>query len=431
MKGKLIEIIYVESSSEELINRIKFTSNHVDHFILITKYLIEVDLFENLKQKVKVVYNFTNSSNKSFAENNFQKLFSDLHIDFWDYIIISSSRDYPFIKKNLIVESTKSHPTFHLLVKNVTKEMILGSLTFNYSQYRLRKNDFFQLITQMKKRSHSSNLNVIQGGFYKENTEQSMDSNIIDCFVFNDEIELLKLRLTQLNNLVHKFVLVESRLTHSGLEKELNFEKNKHLFADFLEKIEHVIVDNFPEKIIYSPSEIDVPENLHIHWFRENYQRNEILRGLYNLDLNLEDWILISDVDEIPDSNKLISFLNQIPKDGYGFQNQKWCIWDFDRFHNNWWPGTAAIKWKNLEKTTPQEIRKNRYSENHFRTNDFYGWHCSWFGGVDSVMNKLSSFAHQELREIPREEVERKMAMNLDIHGHQLIFNTNSYKPTI
>lgn len=93
--------------------------------------------------------------------------------------------------------------------------------------------------------------------------------------------------------------------------------------------------------------------------------------------------------------------------------------------------GTVGIRWKTLQKTTPQEVRKNRYSDSKYHTSEPFGWHCSWFGGIDCVMDKLRSFAHQELREMSREDVETKMTMNLDIHGHQLFYDKEGYRPLI
>jgi beta-1,4-mannosyl-glycoprotein beta-1,4-N-acetylglucosaminyltransferase len=71
---------------------------------------------------------------------------------------------------------------------------------------------------------------------------------IIDCFIFYNEIDLLTYRLNILNDIVDKFVIVESTYTFSGKEKKLYFNENKHLFEKFNEKIIHIIVDNIPFK---------------------------------------------------------------------------------------------------------------------------------------------------------------------------------------
>ena len=65
---------------------------------------------------------------------------------------------------------------------------------------------------------------------------------IIDSFIFYNELDMLKYRLSLLNDYVDYFVLVESNYTHSGKLKELFYEKNKELFAEFNHKIVHKMI---------------------------------------------------------------------------------------------------------------------------------------------------------------------------------------------
>ena len=51
---------------------------------------------------------------------------------------------------------------------------------------------------------------------------------IYDCFLYFDEELLLDLRLNCLNRFVDKFVIVESKFTHSGKKRELLFDINKY-----------------------------------------------------------------------------------------------------------------------------------------------------------------------------------------------------------
>lgn len=112
-------------------------------------------------------------------------------------------------------------------------------------------------------------------------------AKIYDCFPFFNELELLQIRLGELNDTVDYFVLVESIETQRGTPKKLFFEENKHLFAPYLHKIIHVAVrENHPEFSM---------------WEREHFQRNCIARGLKNC--KDKDIILISDLDEIPKKN--------------------------------------------------------------------------------------------------------------------------------
>ena len=49
--------------------------------------------------------------------------------------------------------------------------------------------------------------------------------NIYDCFTFNDENEILEIRLNELDKYVDYFVIVEFGETHQGNKKEWNFPK--------------------------------------------------------------------------------------------------------------------------------------------------------------------------------------------------------------
>ena len=105
---------------------------------------------------------------------------------------------------------------------------------------------------------------------------------IVDTFTFFNELELLEVRLNILNDHVDKFVLVESTRSHQNKPKPLFYQENKHLFKKFNSKIEHIIVNDFPE---------------HNYHSFEHHQRDCIERGLgYCED---DDIVFISDIDEI------------------------------------------------------------------------------------------------------------------------------------
>jgi len=114
---------------------------------------------------------------------------------------------------------------------------------------------------------------------------------IYDCFQFFDEEHVLDLRFNILDEFVDFFVIVESTINHQGLEKKLNFNRNK--FKKFDKKIIYIVVDDTPKHLIKS----------HIggESLVEQHQRNSLMRGLKNSHDN--DLVILSDVDEIPDLN--------------------------------------------------------------------------------------------------------------------------------
>src|SRR5271156_187621 len=107
---------------------------------------------------------------------------------------------------------------------------------------------------------------------------------IYDCFTFFNELELLELRLNELAGVVVKFVLVEATKTFSNKPKPLHFQENRARFAAFENKIIHVVVEDAP----------DTSDA----WVIERFQRNAIERGLRGC--KPDDWVLVSDLDEIP-----------------------------------------------------------------------------------------------------------------------------------
>lgn len=121
---------------------------------------------------------------------------------------------------------------------------------------------------------------------------------IYDCFSFFNELDILEIRLNTLNAVVDRFVLVETTWTHAGQPKELIFQNNKERFRPFLDKIIHIVLTDKDAPVI--PRDTPAKE---ISWFRENTQRNAILRGL--ADARPTDVVIISDLDEIPNPDKV------------------------------------------------------------------------------------------------------------------------------
>ena len=62
-----------------------------------------------------------------------------------------------------------------------------------------------------------------------------------DCFLFNNELDLLEIRLKYLWDVVDTFVIVEADTTFAGEEKPLHFKENKERFKWAESKIKHVV----------------------------------------------------------------------------------------------------------------------------------------------------------------------------------------------
>ena len=213
---------------------------------------------------------------------------------------------------------------------------------------------------------------------------------IYDCFQFFNEENVLDLRFNILDEFVDFFVLVESTTDHQGNEKKLNFDIKK--FKKFEKKIIYIVV----EDTLDSVKKAHIGQNSLV----ERHQRNSILKGLKNCDDN--DLIIISDVDEIPDLNKLNLFDK---KNRYAVFLQKKFDYKLNLLNEtegDWYGSKICLK-KNLK--SPQWLRDLKFKKYPFwridRIRDLQvikdgGWHFSYLQSTENILKKISSFSHGE-----------------------------------
>jgi beta-1,4-mannosyl-glycoprotein beta-1,4-N-acetylglucosaminyltransferase len=199
---------------------------------------------------------------------------------------------------------------------------------------------------------------------------------IVDCFSFFNEVSLLSFRLKYLSDAVDRFVIVESKYTHTGLPKPLYLKSliDGGVLHEHKDKIVHVVVDQFPETT--NP------------WTREFIQRNRIMEGLNRIaGLKDDDMILISDADEIPERT-IIQYL--VPGD-YGLI-QTMYYYNAEFMQKNQWNKARFVRWRTLKNVTPTKLRLM-----NMVVSVPCGWHFSYFGDEKHIIKKIESFTHQEL----------------------------------
>ena len=223
--------------------------------------------------------------------------------------------------------------------------------------------------------------------------------------MFYDEDLVIDLRLNILNEYVHKFIIVESKFTHSGKKRELLFDINK--YSKFKEKINYIVLENEPVdlEIVHDNDTDDKKNSKYIMnaLKRENFQRNGIKKGLTNAEPG--DLILVSDVDEIPNLSNLD--LNEI-NDNIILFKQNFYYYKFNlKLEDMPWLGTKGCKYKNLK--SPQWLRNikdkkypfwrldvlfsdKKYSNIKFIDNG--GWHFSNMKTPEEIEKKMRTYLH-------------------------------------
>lgn len=247
------------------------------------------------------------------------------------------------------------------------------------------------------------------------NTVQKRDKGgLVDIILFNDELDMLNYRLWLHNSFVEEFIIVEARLTFSGDPKPLYAYENfkNHTLKS---KITFVEVD--------LSSQTD-------NWAREHSVRKNVMRMLSNR--SSDDVYLISDVDELIDENSFnrldVVNLDCIrPKLKFYYyclscRRGTWNMQTMFRRNGSWFQ-----KMLHEENT---DIRKDQGCKN---SEEYMGWHVSYFMSTEKLINKLNAFSHSKdgfvkklLLDPEREKlIERRITNCTDLYGRN---GENSFK---
>lgn len=237
---------------------------------------------------------------------------------------------------------------------------------------------------------------------------------IYDCFMYFDEDLILDIRLNTLNQHIDGFIIAEATLDHAGNSKKINFDIKK--FSKFKDKIKHLVIDDVPNNVD------SFKENWHPAHIRDQFQRNALERGYEKAEDN--DWIMISDIDEIPDPNKISQFKKNNKYACFIQKNFQAKINNLNITVENW-PGTKICQKKFLK--SPQWLRnlktKKRKIWAFYRDKEPQiilngGWHFSFLKKNELIQKKIMSYAHQEFNLINLtnlESIEKRINSGVDI----------------
>ena len=207
-----------------------------------------------------------------------------------------------------------------------------------------------------------------------------------DCIMFRDEIDLLRLRIDILKDEINDFFVFEALNEHLSGEPRESFLTNKR--ADELRS-------EFPGKNI---THIKLELKQDTAWGRENEHRIRIYDHLERVEPTLEDVILISDCDEIPNPDKL----KEASRHDFCFFDQMYFIHFLNLYSSKNVTGTAAIQWHKLKLiqqryngTACQLLRNNKDFGPEITEG---GWHYSYAGGADQVTTKARTIAEGDTK---------------------------------
>jgi beta-1,4-mannosyl-glycoprotein beta-1,4-N-acetylglucosaminyltransferase len=252
---------------------------------------------------------------------------------------------------------------------------------------------------------------------------------IYDCVTFFNELDLLEIRLHTLDAVVDKFVIAEATRTHTGKKKDLLFKSNQGRFKSFLDKIIYVVVEDLISEDKVTQDKYNLP------WINENRQRNALRKGIENA--SLDDIIMVSDLDEIPNPEFVKSAKVLLDNSTSSIRFEMNLYNYFINFKNfsypKWNLGTVAVKCSSFLKGDIFDgFKFDRYTQASENVGSTFnklrftkcslvlknsGWHFSYLGGIDAVQTKLTAFSHTEFSNISRDMLERRLFEGKDLFG--------------
>jgi beta-1,4-mannosyl-glycoprotein beta-1,4-N-acetylglucosaminyltransferase len=235
--------------------------------------------------------------------------------------------------------------------------------------------------------------------------------------MFNDELDLLEIRLNH-HFFVDRFILIESSKTYSGIDKPYYYAESKYRFAEFKNKIYHVM--------------LDFPFNDNSNWKYEHLQRN-VLRGM---SFTADDVIIYTDADEILRNASVIAAFKRSGKQILSLQMELGFYYVNVRVKNANVPGAIyhlascfESKW-HMGKILQASLLYQCSNLYQIREHDLWnpqrdillsaGWHFSNIGSADRIYRKLKSISHcddPEFRDISPEKILHRKANLLDPLG--------------
>jgi beta-1,4-mannosyl-glycoprotein beta-1,4-N-acetylglucosaminyltransferase len=204
---------------------------------------------------------------------------------------------------------------------------------------------------------------------------------IYDCFTYFNEVDVLKIRMNEMDSTNCTFVVVEANETFTGEPKPYHFDE----LPDW--------IDQWRDRIIRVQTPFDTVDAN--PWKRERIQRNAILAGLELCEPDPDDVIIISDVDEVPRASVVGNYGEPVQLDVLQYF---WKLnWQVPQ-HCNQGARPVMCAYKDLDKT-PQEMRAST-----MRRIPYGGWHFSFLNSVENTQKKIEAFAHQEYNEVEYKE---------------------------
>ncbi|XP_058100143.1 uncharacterized protein LOC131244696 [Magnolia sinica] len=201
---------------------------------------------------------------------------------------------------------------------------------------------------------------------------------VFDAILFSNELDILEIRWRELLPYVHKFILLESNTTFTGIPKPLFFSENRQQF-DFV-----------GDKIVHATTPVQGTDVSHRDPFTHEAQHRRAVDALIrHAGVSVGDLLIMSDTDEVPSPHtvRLLQWCDGLPPVMHLELKNYMYSFEFPVDFSSW-RATAHI-------VGP----RTRYQ--HSRQTDLLfadaGWHCSFcFRRIKDFVFKMTAYSHAD-----------------------------------
>ena len=209
---------------------------------------------------------------------------------------------------------------------------------------------------------------------------------IIDTFMFNDEFEMLDLRLALTSSYVDHWVILEGNRTWSGIAKPFYLTQNLSRYEQYRDRITVI--------------SLDIPQS-YVNWQCENHSRASLQQGIDKF--GPEDIIIHGDLDEILNPELVPAIIQTMDQ-----ANQpvacvmEMFVYKFDQKLDRNWNGSVVARKRMI--INPQQLYKGANTKRKDRSHCVIfsgaaGWHWTWIGDDNRVRSKVLSCIESQHRD--------------------------------
>lgn len=248
-----------------------------------------------------------------------------------------------------------------------------------------------------------------------------MSQLIIKPFLFKNELDLLEIQLEELYDVVDYFILLETERSFQNTVREDFgcFEENKERFAKYADKI---IGYKFPADSYSDEYESMSPRE------RRNYNYEVLKEVVKQLNFPENTAVLYGDCDEFPRKEVVEAIRNgeiEVKENTLVNLQMNLYYFYFDYVCTSHpWNGFKLVSLPIFLNNPIYEVVRCAHDRMNLATIQDCGWHYSYFGDVDYVLDKINTLSHVENKTekiMNRNNIVESMTTGRDIyfrHNH-------------